>query len=462
MDNKDNIEKKKKTTTRVKKDVTINEKSARSKKVETNEEKVVKKRVVKKVEKDIQPEEKVREVIIERKVGFNYAEVIVIMIITLILGGIVGSFINYVSGGNKVINNIVERIPSELQEFVNVYNDNLDEYYEEIDRDELLEAGINGMLEFLGDDYSVYMDQDQTQNFNEQVEGKYTGVGIEIALQEDGTVMITDVFDNTPAERAGLKIGDIFYKVGDIDVSEKNPDEISSMIKNSKSKTVEITMLRDKKEKTFSLTLEEVELESVVSKMFNKNGKKIGYIELSIFASNTYSQFEKQLLELERHGIDSLIIDVRDNSGGYLSTVTSIASLFLEKDKVIYQLDTKGVVEKIYSSTKASRDYDIAVLVNYNSASASEILAAAIQESYGGKIVGVNSFGKGTVQKAYQLESGATVKYTIQKWLTPNGNWINEKGVTPDIEVTLSEEYFKNPSDETDNQLQKALEELSK
>ena len=153
---------------------------------------------------------------------------------------------------------------------------------------------------------------------------------------------------------------------------------------------------------------------------------------------------------------------MRDNSGGYLSTVTSIASLFMDKSKIIYQLDTKGIVEQIYATTKESRKYDIRVLINQNSASASEILAAALQESYGAKVVGVNSFGKGTVQKAYQLESGATVKYTIQKWLTPNGNWINKKGVTPDIEVEMEGDYYQNPSDETDNQLQKALEDISK
>ena len=195
--------------------------------------------------------------------------------------------------------------------------------------------------------------------------------------------------------------------------------------------------------------------------MFEENGKKIGYIELSVFAANTYSQFEQKLTELESRNIDSLIIDVRDNSGGYLSTVTDIASLFLDKSKIIYQLDTKGIVEQVYAKTNSSRNYKIAVLINGNSASASEILAGALKESYGATIIGVNSFGKGTVQKAYQLESGATVKYTIQKWLTPNGNWINEVGITPDVKVELDNNYYKNPSDSTDNQLQMAIKNLS-
>ena len=407
-------------------------------------------------------EVEIREVIVERKSGFNYAEVIVIMIITLILGTVIGSFISYIANDKIPDKEVVTKVPEELREFVSTYNNIITDYYEEVDHEKLLEAGINGMLEFLDDDYSVYMDQDSSNDFNEQVEGKYTGIGVEIIQELEGNVYISRVFENTPAAKAGLKEGDILVRVAGKDVSGKTASDISSMIKGSNSKEVEVVVKRGEEEKTFTLSLKEVEIESVTSKVFEKNGKKIGYLELTIFASNTYTQFERKLLELEGKDIDSLIIDVRDNSGGYLSTVTDIASLFMDKSKIIYQLDTKGVVEKIYSRTNTSRDYDVAILINHNSASASEILAAALQESYGATVVGVNSYGKGTVQKAYQLESGATVKYTIQKWLTPNGNWINEKGVTPDIEVSLNGNYYENPSDESDNQLQRAVEELSK
>ncbi len=415
-----------------------------------------------KIEKKIEIEEpEVREVVVERKVGFNYAEVIVIMIITLILGGVIGSFITYVmkgpSGNGKTV---ITEIPRELKEFVTTYNDIISDYYEEIDSNELLESGIKGMLEYLGDDYSFYMDEEESESFNQEVEGKYQGVGIEITQQLDGRIQITKVFDNTPAQREGLKVGDYFVSVNGEKVEGLTPNQVSNKIKDSQQ--AEITVLREDKEFSFTLSIEEVEIESVESKTFEKNGKKIGYLSLSTFAANTFPQFEKKLLELEGQKIDSLVIDVRDNSGGYLSTVTDIASLFMNKSKVIYQLDTKGVVEKVFSNTNTSRNYQIAVLINGNSASASEILAAALQESYGAKVIGMPSFGKGTVQKAYQLESGATVKYTIQKWLTPDGNWINEKGVTPNIELDLTDEYYQNPSDETDNQLQRALEEVSK
>lgn len=410
---------------------------------------------------EVQPTD-VREVIVERKIGFNYVEVIVIMIITLILGGVIGSFITYISPDRDSSSTVVHEVPNDLKEFINTYNNIIADYYEEIDHEKLLEAGINGMLEYLDDDYSIYMDEETSQDFNEQVEGKYTGIGVEIIQQNDEIVSINRVFANSPASKAGLKEGDIFIKVGDKEVKGMTSSEISSIIKNSNMNQISIVVKRDNEEKTFELSLQAVEIESVSSKIFEKNGKKIGYLEISIFAANTDVQFERKLLELEGQNIDSLVIDVRDNSGGYLSTVTNIASLFMNKSKVIYQLDTKGIVEQIYSSTKTSRDYNIIVLINQNSASASEILAAALQESYGATIVGVNSFGKGTVQKATQLESGATIKYTIQKWLTPNGNWIHEKGVTPDIEVSMQGDYYKNPSDDTDNQLQRALEELVK
>lgn len=414
------------------------------------------------VEEKKKEEVEVREVIVERKVGFNYAEVIVIMIITLILGTAIGSFITYIANDKTPDKEIITEVPDDLEEFVKTYNNIINDYYEEVDQEELLEAGINGMLEYLDDDYSVYMDEEASSDFNEQVEGKYTGIGVEIIQEVEGNVYISRVFDNSPAANAGLQAGDVFLKVAGEDVTGKTAADISSMIKGSTKNEVEIVVKRGDKEKTFTLSLKEVEIESVNSRVFEKNGKKIGYLELTIFASNTYTQFERKLLELEGKNIDSLVIDVRDNSGGYLSTVTDIASLFMDKSKIIYQLDTKGVVEQIYSRTNTSRDYDIAVLINHNSASASEILAAALQESYGATIVGTNSFGKGTVQKAYQLESGATVKYTIQKWLTPNGNWVNEVGVKPDVEVELDGTYFQDPSDETDTQLQKALEKLSK
>lgn len=401
----------------------------------------------------------VREIIVEKKVGFNYLEVILIMIITLIIGGFLGGFVNqFVTKPTKQESSTVS---DEFQEFLNTYEDIKENYYEEIDEGEMLNAGIKGMIDYLGDKYSVYMDEEETEEFNEQVEGKYVGIGTEIMQLEDGSVVVSNPFEGSPAAKAGLQAGDVIIRVNDTDVTGKTSSEVSNLIKKSADSTVNITVRRDDEEKTFTIERETIEIESVDSSVFDVNDKKVGYIYVSIFAANTYQQFEQALEDLEEDGIDSLVIDVRSNSGGYLDCVTEIASLFLGKGKVIYQLDTKGVLEKVYDETKTKRDYPIAVLINSSSASASEILAASLKESYGAEVVGVNSYGKGTVQRAYQLENGATVKYTIQKWLTPDGNWINEVGVEPTLRVEMNVDYYQNPSDETDNQLQEALKKVA-
>lgn len=401
----------------------------------------------------------VREIIVEKKVGFNYLEVILIMIITLIIGGFLGGFVNqFVTKPTKQESSTVS---DEFQEFLNTYEDIKENYYEEIDEGEMLNAGIKGMIDYLGDKYSVYMDEEETEEFNEQVEGKYVGIGTEIMQLEDGSVVVSNPFEGSPAAKAGLQAGDVIIRVNDTDATGKTSSEVSNLIKKSADSTVNITVRRDDEEKTFTIERETIEIESVDSSVFDVNDKKVGYIYISIFAANTYQQFEQALEDLEKDGIDSLVIDVRSNSGGYLDCVTEIASLFLGKGKVIYQLDTKGIVEKVYDETKTKRDYPIAVLINSSSASASEILAASLKESYGAEVVGVNSYGKGTVQRAYQLENGATVKYTIQKWLTPDGNWINEVGVEPTLRVEMNVDYYQNPSDETDNQLQEALKKVA-
>lgn len=401
----------------------------------------------------------VREIIVEKKVGFNYLEVILIMIITLIIGGFLGGFVNqFVTKPTKQESSTVS---DEFQEFLNTYEDIKENYYEEIDEGEMLNAGIKGMIDYLGDKYSVYMDEEETEEFNEQVEGKYVGIGTEIMQLEDGSVVVSNPFEGSPAAKAGLQAGDVIIRVNDTNVTGKTSSEVSNLIKKSADSTVNITVRRDDEEKTFTIERETIEIESVDSSVFDVNDKKVGYIYISIFAANTYQQFEQALEDLEKDGIDSLVIDVRSNSGGYLDCVTEIASLFLGKGKVIYQLDTKGIVEKVYDETKTKRDYPIAVLINSSSASASEILAASLKESYGAEVVGVNSYGKGTVQRAYQLENGATVKYTIQKWLTPDGNWINEVGVEPTLRVEMNVDYYQNPSDETDNQLQEALKKVA-
>jgi len=395
----------------------------------------------------------------EKKKGFNSLEVVIIMFITLCFGGLIGSALTYAVSNKE---EIITSIPVELNEFVNTYEDIIENYYEEIDHKELLNSGIEGMLDFLGDRYSVYMDEEATKEFDEQVEGKYVGIGSEIQRLEDGSTIISNPFEDGPAAKAGLQKDDVILKVNGESIEGLDLSEISSKVKGKSGTKVTLTIKRGEEELDVVVIRGEVEITSAIGRIIEMNDKKVGLIDIEIFASNTANQFEKELLRLEGEGITSLIIDVRDNSGGYLTTVEEISALLLEKGKNIYKLDTKGIVDVKKDSTKTSRSYPISVLINKYSASASEILASAIKESYSnGEVIGVNSYGKGTVQKAYKLESGATVKYTIQKWLTPDGNWINEKGVEPTKVVEQSEEYYQDPTDEKDTQLQEALKLLT-
>ena len=269
------------------------------------------------------------------------------------------------------------------------------------------------------------------------------------------------VYENTSAYKAGIKVGDIIKKVDDKD-SSIGSTELANYIKSSKNKSYSVTVLRDDKEIKFTLSKNEVEIPVVTSKIFDKGDKKIGYISISIFSSVSAKQFKSNLEKIEKEGIDSLIIDVRDNNGGYLSSVTDITSYLLPRGKIIYQVQkSNSKIKTTKDKTIAKREYPIAVLVNENSASASEILAGAIKESYNGYVVGMKTYGKGTVQQVSELSDGSMIKYTIENWLTPNGNWINEKGIDPTDEVELSDDYYKNPNEESDNQLQKALNLLS-
>lgn len=211
-------------------------------------------------------------------------------------------------------------------------------------------------------------------------------------------------------------------------------NEISTLFKTNSKITLKV--LSKNKERTVILTKKQVEISSVSSKLENINNKKVGIITINIFAANTTKQFKKALTDLEKENIDSLVIDVRDNNGGYLSSATEIASMFLQKNKIIYKLTSKGIKEPVLDQTKEKRTYKIVVLINENTASASEVLTLALKESYNATIVGVKSYGKGTIQKAYNLNDGSMFKYTIQEWLSPSGKSIEGKGIEPDITET--------------------------
>ena len=387
--------------------------------------------------------------IFKSKNKFTIIEVISFMIITFALGLIAGGIIMY--GKGKFNGNI----NTSLDEFIATYNDILSEYYEPVDGDELLEAGINGMVSYLGDPYSVYYDVEATETFNETLDGRYSGIGAEIKLENE-EVMIASIFEGSPADKAGLKVGDIILKVDGKEIDKTNLTNVTKVVKGTTGTNVILTIKRDKEEKDVTVTRGMVDIKSVKGEVITEKNTRIGYLEVSIFAENTDRQFEEELKKLEEEKIDSLIIDLRGNTGGHLKTVTNMISLFIKKGEVIYQLKTRDNVKEYKDETEASRSYPIVILIDSYSASASEVFTAALKERGNATIIGLTSFGKGKVQKSQQLSSGAMIKYTYQEWLTPDGNYIDGVGIKPDIEVTYKQEKVR------DTQLNRAISELVK
>ena len=393
----------------------------------------------------------------KEKESYSFDEVFSITIFSLLLG--VLACFSVLTILNKGKNYFV--LSKELAKFVDVYDAIVNNYYKEVDKDKLVESAINGMVSSIGDEYTSYSDKDVTDNFNEAVNGKYMGIGA-LIMKSENDLVIYKVFEDSPSYKAGLKDGDIILKLDDKDTKDMSVNDIASIVKNDTNKEVKLLVKRGEENLDITIVKDMVELPVVSGKVINHNDKKIGYISLSIFSSVASEQFNKQLVKLEKEGISGLVIDVRGNSGGYLTTVTDIVSYFLKKGDIIYKLEVNDKVTVRKDKTKESRDYPVAVLIDKNSASASEILASSIKESYNGYVVGTNSYGKGTVQQTLVLSDGSMIKYTIEKWLTPLGNWINEEGVVPTNYVELSSEYLNNPVFENDNQLNKALELVSK
>lgn len=347
---------------------------------------------------------------------------------------------------------------AKIPEINEAYQYIIDDYYEEVDKDELIDAAIKGMTSIL-DTHSSYMDPEETTLFNELMTGSYRGVGIEFN-KIDGQHTVLGIIAKSPASKADLRVGDIIYKLDGVDYSDKTTTELSSYIKTNPKTDVLITIKRNNEEKEIKVTKAIVVLPSIESEVLKSGTKKIGYLKISVFADNTSDQFEEELLKLEKEKISGLIIDVRGNGGGYLHAANKMMELFLQPGKIIYEMQTQKDVDLYKAFSNKKRSYPIVVLVNGASASASEIIAAALKESYGAILVGTKTYGKGTVQQAKVMSNGGLIKITTNKWLTPSGFCVEGVGYNPDINVELSEEYYKNPIPKNDNQLQRALEEL--
>lgn len=395
------------------------------------------------------------EIDLEGDSKFSIFEVIIVTFISIIFGIIVGYILTYTSTPIKAI-----KSDPNLEEIISAYNTLKNNYYDDVDEVSLADNAIKGMVSSLNDSYSSFMDNKTAESFNESVDGFFVGIGVTI-MYSDGYNQIIKVDDSGPGDKAGLKVNDIILSVDGNSVKGVYGEELTSLIKGKSGSKVKIMIKRGNVTKTVTVKRGIIEIENVTSHLLEENGKKIGYINVAVFASNTFKQFRKNLSRMEKKNAEALIIDLRDNPGGHLSQTRDILSMFFDKKTVLYELQNKNKVSKIYSSSNDTRNYPIVILVNGNSASASEVMASCFNDNYkNATIVGTKTYGKGTVQQTVKLSSGTSFKYTTEKWLTSKGKTVDGVGINPDINIELDQSYYSNPTYENDLQVKKAVEIL--
>ena len=392
-----------------------------------------------------------RKRMVNGKFQMDILDLLIIIVITVTISCVFTGFVLNFQYRKNVAFLSNENVSSEyISEFIDVYTEVVDNFYEEVDQKGMMEAALEGMMNYLKDNYSIYLDEEKTDELSFTLDGSYQGIGI----QAYGNIVV-HIYENSPAEKAGLKIYDEIVKVNGQEITINTGDKITEYLKNDKDN--EIIVKREDKELKFNINTSKVYIKSTEENVIQSKGKRIGYIALSSFSANSAEDFQNSLLELNKEKeIDSLIVDLRGNTGGYLNSASKIANIFLKKKQVIYSLESKDGVTTFKDETKQSLDYEVVVLVNQGSASASEVLAGALKDSYGATIVGMKTFGKGTVQTTKKY-GGTMIKYTSAKWLRPNGECVDKVGIVPDYEVEV--EIKDNVK--YDKQLDKAIELLS-
>lgn len=332
----------------------------------------------------------------------------------------------------------------------------IDSYYlydDEIDRDGLIDGIYSGYAAALGDPYTEYYDEEETKALYESTSGEFTGIGATMSKSMDSDeITVSNVYEDSPADKAGMKEGDILVRVDGREVSGQELETVVSWIKGEKGTDVTIIVIRDGEEAELTATRDVIEVQTVDHEM--KDGR-IGYISVSEFDSVTCGQFEDAMDDLESRGMQGLVIDLRGNPGGSLTTVTDMLKLLLPEGTIVSTKDKYGNTEKISCDGKHEFTKPLAVLVNQYSASASEIFSGAIQDYGTGTIVGMTTYGKGVVQQLMDLRDGTCLKVTVAEYYTPSGRSINGTGVEPDVEVEF--EYDADDPN-ADSQLDKALE----
>ena len=339
-------------------------------------------------------------------------------------------------------------------------------YYKKADDYDVLIGLLKGAVNSLKDPYSYYMTEDEYKKFNEETDGEFAGLGIYVSGSiDDNLITVVAPMKGTPADRAGLKTDDKIIKINGKDFTADKMDDAVKIMRGKPGEKVKITVLRrDEKGKAkfidFEIVREIIKVQTVSSKLLKDN---IGYISISGFDTPTYNDFDKQYKELKKQGMKKLILDLRNNPGGLLTTSTQVVNTFLDGGLIMYTLDKQNNKETI-NATKGADDIKIVVLVNKGSASASEIVAGALKDRKRATIIGTQTFGKGIVQTVFNMPDGEGLKLTTSAYYTPSGVNIHGKGIAPDIKVELNKEVKTISIDNLakDNQIQKAIEILNK
>ena len=365
---------------------------------------------------------------------------IIIVIVTVICTNLVQIFL---LNGVFISRDLYEK----YQKLMALENIVESDYYQDVDEDKLILGAEKGLIQALNDPYSEYYTEEEFALLKEQTQGSFTGIGIYMTGNDKDNIVVQSVIKNYPAEKSGLKAGDIILKVDGEQVKASESTKASSKIKGKAGTSVVLTIQRGDKKFDVTVKREEIIVESVKSEVKEDN---IGYIQITSFDKNTYNEFKEHMSSLQKKNVKSLIIDLRDNPGGLLDVCVDIADDLLGKGTIVYTKDNKGDTQ-YYKSDANKIDLPIVVLINENSASASEILTAAIVDNKAGIAVGTTSYGKGLVQSVKEFKDGTGYKLTTAQYYTPNGDYINKQGIKPNIEekdknkqLSKEIEYIKN------------------
>nr|WP_241663328.1 S41 family peptidase [Peribacillus simplex] len=370
--------------------------------------------------------------------------------------------------GDEKVESLAPDKHAEFEKLYTTYDEIKDNYYEEVDEEKLVDGAINGMIKSLDDPYSAYMDKKEASSFHESISSSFEGIGAEIQ-EQDGKIMVVSPIKGSPAEKAGVKPNDIILSVDGKSVEGLSSSEAVLKIRGEKGTKVDLSISRAGESAPIELTIKRdtIPIETVYAEMLDDGVAKI---QVTSFSEHTVQELKTALEEMSKKDMKGLVLDLRGNPGGLLDQAIEMASLFIPNGEVVLQVEDRSG-EKLVEKSKNDGELKIpvVVLIDDGSASASEIVAAAVSESADIPLIGVKSFGKGTVQTAEDFEDGSNFKYTAAKWLTPEGNWIHKKGIKPDITVKLPD-YASLPYISPDKELKasdsssevKAAEEMLK